>query len=143
MTKCSWDDLKDAEIDFLTYSTPCQSISQAGKREGIKKDSGTRSAVLWYTEEAVRMMRPKILLQENVRALINQVNMPDFREWCQLLEKHGYVNFLAPSFPISWAKEKREKKTVHPQCQALWCGAEPRTCLYGEHTQGHSWQYAV
>jgi len=112
MTKCSWDDLKDAEIDFLTYSTPCQSISQAGKREGIKKDSGTRSAVLWFTEHAVEVMRPKILLQENVRALINQVNMADFREWCQLLEKHGYVNFLAPSFPISWAKEKREKKTV-------------------------------
>ena len=57
-------------------------------------------------------MRPKVLLQENVRALINKVNMPDFREWCQLLEKHGYVNFLAPSFPINWAKEKREKKTV-------------------------------
>ena len=112
MTKCSWDDLKDAEIDFLTYSTPCQSISQAGKREGIKKDSGTRSAVLWFTEHAVEVMRPKILLQENVRALINQVNMADFREWCQLLEKHGYVNFLAPSFPIAWAKEKREKKTV-------------------------------
>jgi DNA (cytosine-5)-methyltransferase 1 len=104
--------LKPGDIDFLTYSTPCQSISQAGKREGIKKDSGTRSAVLWFTEHAVEVMRPKVLLQENVRALINQVNMPDFREWCQLLEKHGYVNFLAPSFPISWAKEKREKKTV-------------------------------
>ena len=112
MTKCSWDDLKDAGIDFLTYSTPCQSISQAGKREGIRKGSDTRSAVLWYTEEAVKTMRPKVLLQENVRALINQVNMPDFREWCQLLESHGYVNFLAPSFPISWAKDKREKKTV-------------------------------
>lgn len=112
MTKCSWNDLKDAEIDFLTYSTPCQSISQAGKREGIKKDSGTRSAVLWFTEHAVEVMRPKVLLQENVRALINKVNMADFRQWCQLLEKHGYVNFLAPSFPISWAKEKREKKTV-------------------------------
>lgn len=112
MTKCSWEDLKDAEIDFLTYSTPCQSISQAGKREGIKKGSETRSAVLWYTEEAVKTMRPKVLLQENVRALINQVNMPDFREWCRLLESYDYVNFLAPSFPIAWAKEKRERKTV-------------------------------
>lgn len=37
MTKCDWSDLKDAEIDFLTYSTPCQSISQAGKREGDRK----------------------------------------------------------------------------------------------------------
>ena len=112
MTKADWSDLADAEIDLLTYSTPCQSISQAGKREGIKKGSGTRSAVLWSTEEAVRHMRPKVLLQENVRALINSVNMPDFREWCNLLESHGYVNFLAPSFPTAWGTDKRDKKTV-------------------------------
>ncbi len=112
MTKADWSDLKDAGIDLLTYSTPCQSISQAGKREGIKKGSGTRSAVLWSTEEAVRHLRPKVLLQENVRALINSVNMPDFKEWCGLLENHGYVNFLAPQFPTPWGTEKRDKKTV-------------------------------
>lgn len=112
MTKADWSDLKDARIDLLTYSTPCQSISQAGKREGIKKGSGTRSAVLWSTEEAVRQMRPKVLLQENVRALINSVNMPDFREWCGLLESHGYVNFLAPQFPTPWGTDKRDKKTI-------------------------------
>lgn len=112
MTKADWSDLKDAEIDLLTYSTPCQSISQAGKREGIKKGSGTRSAVLWSTEMAVEHLRPKVLLQENVRALINSVNMPDFKEWCRLLESHGYVNFLAPSFPTAWGTDKRDKKTV-------------------------------
>lgn len=112
MTKADWSDLADAEIDLLTYSTPCQSISQAGKREGIKKGSGTRSAVLWSTEMAVEHLRPKVLLQENVRALINSVNMPDFREWCSLLESHGYVNFLAPSFPTAWGTDKRDKKTV-------------------------------
>ena len=112
MTKADWSDLKDADIDLLTYSTPCQSISQAGKREGIKKGSGTRSAVLWSTEEAVRHMCPKVLLQENVRALINSVNMPDFKEWCKLLESHGYVNFLAPQFPIPWGTDKRDRKTV-------------------------------
>lgn len=112
MTKADWSDLADAGIDLLTYSTPCQSISQAGKREGIKKGSGTRSAVLWSTEMAVEHLRPKVLLQENVRALINSVNIPDFREWCSLLESHGYVNFLAPSFPTVWGTDKRDKKTV-------------------------------
>ena len=61
---------------------------------------------------AVEHLRPKVLLQENVRALINSVNMPDFREWCSLLESHGYVNFLAPSFPTVWGTDKRDKKTV-------------------------------
>lgn len=112
MTAADWSDLANADIDFLTYSTPCQSISQAGKRAGIKKGSGTRSAVLWSTEEAVKAMRPKILLQENVRALINSVNLPDFREWCAILENQGYVNFLAPSFPTLWGETKRDRKTI-------------------------------
>ena len=112
MTKADWSDLADADIDLLTYSTPCQSISQAGKREGIKKGSGTRSAVLWSTEKAVSQMRPKVLLQENVRARINRRNLPDFKEWCAVLERLGYVNFLAPSFPKKWGKDKRDRKTV-------------------------------
>ena len=61
---------------------------------------------------AVEHLRPKVLLQENVRALINSVNMPDFKEWCRLLESHGYVNFLAPSFPTAWGTDKRDRKTV-------------------------------
>ena len=64
------------------------------------------------TEEAVRHMRPKVLLQENVRALINSVNMPDFREWCRLLEGHGYVNFLAPQFVTPWASKKAALSSV-------------------------------
>ncbi len=71
----------------------CQSISQAGKREGIAKGSGTRSAVLWYTEEAIRTLRPKFLLQENVRALCNKVNLPDFEAWQRVCEDCGYNNY--------------------------------------------------
>ena len=78
-----------AEIDLLTYSTPCTDISQAGKRAGIKKDSGTRSAVLWYTEEAIRSLRPRLLLQENVAALVNQQNAADFRQWRDTVQRLG------------------------------------------------------
>ena len=87
--------IKDAPIDLLTYSTPCTDISQAGKRAGIAKDSGTRSAVLWYTEEAIRHLRPRILLQENVAALVNQQNSADFREWRQTVERLGYRSYWA------------------------------------------------
>lgn len=79
-----------SEIDLLTYSTPCTDISQAGKRAGIKKDSGTRSAVLWYTEEAIRSLRPRLLLQENVAALVNQQNAADFRQWRDTVQRLGY-----------------------------------------------------
>ncbi len=97
MTKVQWDDVKKRwegkEVDILTYSTPCQSISQSGKREGIAKGSGTRSAVLWYTEQAIRSLRPKFLLQENVRALCNKVNRPHFEEWQRVCNDCGYDNY--------------------------------------------------
>lgn len=96
MTAINWGEWRNEhpeEIDILTYSTPCQSISQAGKREGIKKGSGTRSAVLWSTEDAIRALRPKFLLQENVRALCNKVNMPDFEEWQKVCNDCGYDNY--------------------------------------------------
>ena len=82
-------------MDLLTYSTPCQSISQAGKREGIAEGSGTRSAVLWYTLEALRRLRPRFALQENVAALVNQQNMPHFRRWQQQVSELGYDNYWA------------------------------------------------
>lgn len=95
MTKADWSYLADADIDLLTYSTPCQSISVAGKRAGIKKGSGTRSAVLWSTENAIKVMRPKFLLQENVAALVDSTNYPDFVEWYHTVEKYGYRNYYA------------------------------------------------
>lgn len=100
MTKVDWEgfaaQLKERgedDIDLLTYSTPCQSISQAGKREGMKRDSGTKSSILWQVEAAIRALRPKFLLQENVEALVNKLNLPDFEEWQSVCRSCGYDNY--------------------------------------------------
>lgn len=99
MTKVDWNKVIEeygeplTEIDLLTYSTPCTDISQAGKRAGIAPGSGTRSAILWHTEDAVKALRPKILLQENVAALVNQQNIGWFREWQRTLQRLGYDNY--------------------------------------------------
>ncbi len=96
ITKIDWDKVEcNGEIDLLTYSTPCQSISQAGRREGIAKGSGTHSAILWYTENAIRALKPKFLLQENVKALCNKVNAPHFNQWQQVCNDLGYDNYWA------------------------------------------------
>ena len=82
--------LNPGDIDLLTYSTPCQSISQAGKRAGIAKGSGTRSSILWNTADAIEALAPKILMQENVAALVNQENKPHFDQWRGVLSDLGY-----------------------------------------------------
>ena len=48
-----------------------------------------------YASEAIRHLRPRILLQENVAALVNQQNSADFREWRQTVERLGYRSYWA------------------------------------------------
>ena len=70
----------------------CQDISQAGKQMGLKEGSDTRSALLWHVADAVAVLKPKYLLQENVAALVSEKFMPDFKLWLAKLESLGYVN---------------------------------------------------
>ncbi len=96
ITKIDWHAVKDSlqgrEVDLFTYSSPCQDISQAGKQMGLQEGSGTRSALLWHVAEAVEVLRPRYLLQENVAALVSQKFMPDFQRWLNKLSSLGYVS---------------------------------------------------
>lgn len=92
ITSCDWSKIKD-NIDLLTYSTPCQSISSAGKQDGLKKGSGTASSIIWSVLNAIDVLRPKYLLMENVKALVSSKFIGDFHEWRSELSKRGYSNF--------------------------------------------------
>lgn len=96
ITKIDWHEVKRSlhgrEVDLFTYSSPCQDISQAGKQMGLQEGSDTRSALLWRVADAVEVLRPKYLLQENVAALVSKKFMPDFLKWLDKLESLGYVS---------------------------------------------------
>ena len=57
------------KVDILTGGFPCQDISNAGKRTGI---TGNRSSLWKYYLEAIRILRPRFALIENVSALLNR-----------------------------------------------------------------------
>lgn len=96
ITKIDWHEVKSSlqgrEVDLFTYSSPCQDISQAGKQMGLQQGSGTRSSLLWNVADAIQVLRPKYLLQENVAALVSQKFMPDFQKWLDKLSSLGYVS---------------------------------------------------
>lgn len=92
ITSCDWSKITE-DIDLLTYSTPCQSISSAGKQEGLKKGSGTASSIIWSVLNAIDILRPRYLLMENVKALVSRKFIGDFHEWQLELVKRGYTNF--------------------------------------------------
>lgn len=80
-------------FDLFTYSFPCQDISNAGKKRGFEKGSGTRSSLLWECEKIIEKYRPPFLLMENVKALVGKKNLPNFEKWLALLESYGYTNY--------------------------------------------------
>ena len=54
------------EINIVSAGFPCQNISNAGRREGIK---GDRSSVWFDVAEAIRVIRPRYAFLENVAGL--------------------------------------------------------------------------
>ncbi|WP_327253184.1 DNA (cytosine-5-)-methyltransferase [Streptomyces sp. NBC_01244] len=63
-----WEDLR-GEVNTITAGFPCQDISNAGKREGIK---GERSGIWFNIADAVRIIRPEYVFLENVGAIRNR-----------------------------------------------------------------------
>jgi DNA-cytosine methyltransferase len=77
------------ECDLLTFSFPCTSVSQAGKQEGIKK--GTASGLLFEVERILTVNKPKYLMMENVKNLLNKKHKPQFKKHLAFLKLMGYA----------------------------------------------------
>lgn len=91
MTKIDWEKVPD--FDLLFYSTPCQSISNAGLQHGFVEGSGTRSSIIWNVRDAIKIKRPKYAILENVKAMISGKFVGMFNLWQEELLKFGYTNF--------------------------------------------------
>ena len=65
--KMDWT--KVSRSDVLTGGFPCQDVSTAGKREGIKE--GNRSGLWFEFRRAIAALRPRYVLIENVSGLVS------------------------------------------------------------------------
>ena len=91
ISKIDWTQVPD--FDLFTFSFPCQDISAAGQQRGFEQGSGTRSSLLWECEKAIKEKRPKYLLMENVKALVQKKFKAQYEKWLTLLHSYGYANF--------------------------------------------------
>lgn len=89
-------------IDILTYSFPCQDLSNVGAfhgyNKGIDKNSGSRSSLLWQVGRILLDMKkasnslPRFLVLENVPALLSNRHKGNFEKWQKDLKRLGYHN---------------------------------------------------
>jgi DNA (cytosine-5)-methyltransferase 1 len=62
MTTLDWHEVQP--VDVLTGGTPCQDLSTAGRRRGM--NPGTRSNLWVSMREAIAVLRPGVIIWENV-----------------------------------------------------------------------------
>jgi DNA (cytosine-5)-methyltransferase 1 len=67
VTKLDWSAVEP--VDIITGGSPCQDLSHAGKRAGMK--AGTRSGLWASMCDAIDIIRPRLVLWENVRGALS------------------------------------------------------------------------
>ena len=67
VTQVDWDDVEP--VDILCGGFPCQDVSAAGKKAGLK--AGTRSGLWSVFVEAIDALQPKVVVIENVKGLLS------------------------------------------------------------------------
>jgi len=80
VSKVDWH--KVEPVDILTGGFPCQDLSLAGKRAGLK--DGTRSGLWSEFYKAIDVLRPRMVVIENVRGLLSATAHSDLEycPWC-------------------------------------------------------------
>ena len=80
VSKVDWESVEP--VDILTGGFPCQDVSHAGRRAGLK--SGTRSGLWSEFAKAISVLRPSYVVIENVRGLTSAKAGSDveYCPWC-------------------------------------------------------------
>lgn len=77
---------RNKKPDVLVGGSPCQSFSIAGSRTGLDGASG----LMWEYVRAVREVRPRWVLWENVPGALSSSHGEDFRCLLEALDALGY-----------------------------------------------------
>ena len=65
-----------SKIDIITFGSPCQDFSIAGKRAGATE--GTRSSLIWEAIRLITECKPRVFVWENVKGTFSSNDGADF-----------------------------------------------------------------
>lgn len=87
ITKIDFNKYKKEEIDIIIGGFPCQAFSIAGKRAGFNDLRGT---MCFYMAEAIKIIKPKYWLFENVAGLLSHDNGKTIKHILTVFGDIGY-----------------------------------------------------
>lgn len=80
------------DFDLFNFSFSCTDLSNAGKQRGMRNEDGTptRSGLYVYGIDIIRKKKPKYIMIENVKGLIQKKFIDDFYDIVNELTDIGY-----------------------------------------------------
>ena len=144
-------------IDLITFGSPCQDFSLAGKRKGME---GDRSSLVLEAIRLIGECRPRVFVWENVKGTFSSNNGEDFAAILQAFTNIGGYRLEWQLLNTSWflpqnreriylvgysTEPKRNWRGVFPIGKAnqsnieLECSGEAVTkCLTARGQEGHA-----
>ena len=86
--KIDYSNLPD--FDILIGGFPCQSFSLAGLRKGFYDKKQNKGKMIFYIYELLLVKKPKYVVLENVKGLLNHNKGKTYRSVFKLLQSVGY-----------------------------------------------------
>ena len=87
------------DIDIITFGSPCQDFSLAGRRAGLK---GAKSSLIEYAIALIADIRPSIFIWENVKGAFSSNAGADFWAIIQTLANIGGYRLEFQLLNTSW-----------------------------------------
>ena len=87
------------DIDIITFGSPCQNFSTAGRREGLK---GAKSSLIQHAIALIADIRPSIFIWENVKGAFSSNAGADFWAILQALAHIGGYRLEWQLLNTSW-----------------------------------------
>ena len=95
------------DIDIITFGSPCQDFSLAGKRKGLK---GTKSSLIKYAITLIAQFRPSVFIWENVKGAFSSNAGADFWAIIQAFANIGDYTIEWQLLNTSWVLPQNRER---------------------------------
>ena len=95
------------DIDIITFGSPCQNFSTAGRREGLK---GAKSSLIQHAIALIAHIRPGIFIWENVKGAFSSNAGADFWAILQALANLGGYRLEWQLLNTSWVLPQNRER---------------------------------
>ena len=96
-----------AGADIITFGSPCQDFSLAGKRTGL---AGTKSSLIQYAIALITCVRPSVFIWENVKGAFSSNAGADFWAIIQALANIGDYTIEWQLLNTSWVLPQNRER---------------------------------